>query len=95
MAKEGEEKTIFITPFGTFCFVQMPEGLKNGGPTFTRMMGEVIKPQIGRNTSIRVTPRFLISIISANDLINQVKHVDFGQTLVNLGHHLENLANNH
>jgi hypothetical protein len=40
-------------------------------------------------------PRFLISIISANDLVNQVKHVDFDQTLVNLGHHLENLANIH
>jgi hypothetical protein len=40
-------------------------------------------------------PRFLISIISTNDLVNQVKHVDFGQTLVNLGHHLENLGHNH
>jgi hypothetical protein len=28
MAKEDEEKTSFITPFGTFCFVRMPEGLK-------------------------------------------------------------------
>jgi hypothetical protein len=27
--KEDEEKTSFITPFGTFCFVRMPEGLKN------------------------------------------------------------------
>jgi hypothetical protein len=49
MAKEDEEKTSFITPFGTFCFVRMPEGLKNAGPIFTRMTGEVFKPQIGRN----------------------------------------------
>jgi hypothetical protein len=35
-----------------------------------------------------------MSIIGAND-INRAKHVDFGQTLVNLGHHLENLVNNH
>jgi hypothetical protein len=27
MAKEDEEKTSFITPFGTFCFVRMSEGL--------------------------------------------------------------------
>jgi hypothetical protein len=27
--KEDEEKTSFITPFGTFYFVRMPEGLKN------------------------------------------------------------------
>jgi hypothetical protein len=26
--REDEEKTSFITPFGTFCFVRMPEGLK-------------------------------------------------------------------
>jgi hypothetical protein len=38
-------------------------------------------------------PRFLISVISADDRINQVKHVDFGQILVNQGHHLEILAN--
>jgi hypothetical protein len=49
MAKEDEEKTSFMTHFGTFCFMQMPEGLKNAGPTFTRMTGEVFKPQIGRN----------------------------------------------
>jgi hypothetical protein len=48
MVKEDEEKTSFITPFRTFCFVRMPEGLKNVGPTFTRMTGEVFKPQIGR-----------------------------------------------
>jgi hypothetical protein len=26
--REDEEKTSFITPFGTFCFMRMPEGLK-------------------------------------------------------------------
>jgi hypothetical protein len=39
--------------------------------------------------------RFLISIISAIDRISRVKPADVGQTLVNLGHHLENLTNNH
>jgi hypothetical protein len=51
MAKEDEEKTSFITPFGTFCFVRMPEGLKNAGPTFTRMTGEVFKPQLAETSS--------------------------------------------
>jgi hypothetical protein len=40
IAKEDEEKTSFITPFGTFYFVRMPVGLKNDGPTFTRMTGK-------------------------------------------------------
>jgi hypothetical protein len=35
-------------------------------------------------------PKFSLGIINPNDL---VEHVDFGQTLVNLGHHLEKLAN--
>jgi hypothetical protein len=36
--REDEEKTIFITPFGTFCFARMLEGLKNAGCTFSRMI---------------------------------------------------------
>jgi hypothetical protein len=37
-------------------------------------------------------PRLLISIINANDRISWVQPADIGQTMVNLGHHLENLA---
>jgi hypothetical protein len=37
-------------------------------------------------------PRFLMSNISAND---RVKRVDSSQSLVNLGHHLQNFVNNH
>ena len=38
MAKEDEEKTSFTTPMGTYCYVRMPFGLKNAGPTFQRTM---------------------------------------------------------
>jgi hypothetical protein len=47
--KEDEEKTSFITPFGTFCFVRMPEGLKNAGCTFSGMIAIVLHPQLRRN----------------------------------------------
>jgi hypothetical protein len=47
--KEDEEKTSFITPFGTFCFVRMTEGLKNAGCTFSRMIAIVFHPQVLRN----------------------------------------------
>ena len=47
--KEDEDKTSFITPFGTFCFLRMPEGLKNAGPTFTRMTAWVFREQLRRN----------------------------------------------
>jgi ribonuclease HI len=52
--KEDEEKTSFITPFGTFCFVRMPEGLKNAGCTFSRMIAIVLHPQIRRNILVYV-----------------------------------------
>ena len=31
MSKDDEEKTSFITPYGTYCYVKMPFGLKNAG----------------------------------------------------------------
>jgi hypothetical protein len=47
--KEDEEKTSFITPFRTFYFVRMLEGLENVGCTFSRMIEIVLYPQIRRN----------------------------------------------
>jgi phage FluMu protein gp41 len=47
--REDEEKTSFITPFKTYCFVIMPEGLKNAGCTFSRMITIVLHPQLWRN----------------------------------------------
>jgi len=35
--KEDKVSTSFITPFDTYCFVWMPEGLKNTGSTFSRL----------------------------------------------------------
>jgi hypothetical protein len=49
LRKEEEEKTSFITPFGTYCFLRKPEGLKNAGPTFCRMMKAILKKQMERN----------------------------------------------
>jgi hypothetical protein len=45
---EGEEKTSFITPFDTYCYMRMLEGLRNVGPTFCRMM-KALKDQVSRN----------------------------------------------
>ena len=42
MRKEDEEFTSFITPFGTYCFVRMAEGLRNAGTTFDRMTSIVL-----------------------------------------------------
>jgi hypothetical protein len=78
MEKEDEEKTSFITPFGTFCFVRMPEGLKNAGPTFTRMTEEVFKPQIGRNIQAYIDDL----IVKSNDRAGHVS--DLAETFSNM-----------
>ena len=42
MKKSNEEKTSFTTPFGTYCYVRIPEGLSNVGCTFNRTIGAVL-----------------------------------------------------
>jgi hypothetical protein len=42
MKKEYELKTSFITPSGTYCYLWMPEGLKNAGGSFRRMTSNVL-----------------------------------------------------
>ena len=43
MNQEDEEKKSFITPFKTYCFRRMAEGLHNAGSTFARMATKVFK----------------------------------------------------
>jgi hypothetical protein len=47
--KEHEEKTSFITPFSTYCYLRMTEGLKNIDPTFCRMTKVILKDQMQGN----------------------------------------------
>jgi ribonuclease HI len=49
MKKEDEPKTSFITPSGTYCYLWMPEGLKNAGGSFSWMTAKVLHSQIGKN----------------------------------------------
>jgi hypothetical protein len=54
MAREGEEKTAFITPCGVYCYVCMPFGLKNAGATLQRLMRKALGAQMGRNAEAYV-----------------------------------------
>jgi hypothetical protein len=78
MAKEDEEKTSFITPFGTFCIVRMPEDLKNVSPTFTRMTGEVFKPQIDKNIHAYIDDL----IVKSGERANHIS--DLAETFANM-----------
>jgi hypothetical protein len=56
----------------------MPEGLKNAGPTFTRMTEEVFKPQIGRNIQAYVDDL----IVKSGDKANPIS--DLAETFANM-----------
>jgi hypothetical protein len=49
MKEEDKASTSFITPFGTYCFIRMPEGLKNTRSTLSRLNKTVLESQMGRN----------------------------------------------
>jgi hypothetical protein len=49
MKEEDKASTSFITPFGTYCFIRMPKGLKIAGSTFSRLTKTVLESQVGRN----------------------------------------------
>jgi hypothetical protein len=76
--REDEEKMSFITPFVTFCFVRMPEGVKNAGCTFSRMVAIVLHPQLQRHILAYVDDIVLKSI-QRRDHIS-----DLAETLANL-----------
>jgi hypothetical protein len=78
VGERGRGKDQLITPFGTFCFVRMPEGLKNDGQTFTRMTEEVFKPQIGRNIQAYVDDL----IVKSGDKANPIS--DLAETFANM-----------
>ena len=77
LRKEDEPKTGFITPFGTYCFVRMPEGLKNAGCTFSRMTTKVLGDQIGRNVLTYVDDIIVLS----NKIEDHIK--DLNETFAN------------
>jgi hypothetical protein len=76
--REDEEKTSFITPFRTFCFVRMPEGLKNARCTFSRMIAIVLHHQLRRNILAYVDD-IVVKSIQKKDHIS-----DLAETFVNL-----------
>ena len=54
MKRSDQEKTSFTTPFGTYSYVRMPEGLRNARCTFNRTIAAVLDTQLDRNISAYV-----------------------------------------
>jgi hypothetical protein len=49
MKESDQLATSFVTPYGTYCYMTIPFGLKNAGPTYQRTMQKCLVDQIGRN----------------------------------------------
>jgi hypothetical protein len=54
LAKEDEEKTTFITPFGALCYTSMPFGLKNAGATYQRNIQTCLADHWGKQVEAYV-----------------------------------------
>src|SRR6266540_3155759 len=52
--REDDEKTAFVAPSGVYCYIRMPFGLKNAGPTYQRCMQYTLLSQLGWNVEAYV-----------------------------------------
>jgi hypothetical protein len=60
--------TPFFTPFGTYCYITMPFGLKNVGATYQRCMLRVFGDLIRRTVEAYVDD-IVVKTRTANDLV--------------------------
>jgi hypothetical protein len=73
MKEEDKASTSFITPFGTYCFVGMREGLKNTGSTFSRLTKKILEDQMGCNVITYVNDVVVASKNKEDHLSNLAK----------------------
>jgi hypothetical protein len=85
MKKEGEPKTSFITPSGTYRYLRMPEGLKNVGGSFSRMTAKALHSQVGRNVLTYVDDIIVKSMKQENHIADlQETFANFKQASLKL-----------
>jgi hypothetical protein len=83
MAKEDKEKTAFIMPYGVYCYVCMPFGLKNVGATFQRLMRKALGAQMGRNTEAYIND-IIIKTRDGHTFIEDLEETFFNLRKVNI-----------
>ncbi|XP_027166642.1 uncharacterized protein LOC113766677 [Coffea eugenioides] len=72
--EEDQEKTAFITEYGTYCYTTMPFGLKNAGATYQRLVNKLFKNQIGRNMEVYVDD-MLVKSRTQEQFINDLREI--------------------
>ena len=62
MDPSDDEKTLFITGQGTYCYWVMPFGLKNVGATYQRLVNRMFQKQIGTFMEVYIDDMLVKSI---------------------------------
>src|SRR5215216_2368640 len=88
MSKEDEEKTAFITPCGTYCFVRMPLGLKSAGSTFAGVVQIGFAPQLHRNIEAYMDD-IVVKTKDRSTLIQDLEETFANLHKINLKHNQE------
>jgi len=72
MKESDQLATSFITPFGMYCYVTMPFGLRNAGATYQRCMLHVFGKHIGSTVETYVDD-IVVKSKRQGDLIQDVE----------------------
>jgi hypothetical protein len=76
MKESDQLATSFITPFGMYCYVTMPFGLRNVGVTYQRCMQHVFGDHI-RRTVVAYVDDIVVKTRKADDLVDDLR-IAFG-----------------
>jgi hypothetical protein len=72
MKESDQFATSFITPFGMYCYITMPFGLRNAGATYQRCMNHVFGEHIGRTVEAYVDD-IIVKTRKASDLLSDLE----------------------
>ena len=72
MKESDQLATSFITPFGSFCYISMPFGLKNAGATYQRCMLSCFGDLIGQTVEAYVDD-IVVKTKRANHLVTNLE----------------------
>jgi hypothetical protein len=72
MKESDQLATSFITPFGMYCYVIMPFGLRNAGATYQRCMNHVFGEHIGRTVEAYVDD-IVVKTRKASNLLSDLE----------------------
>jgi hypothetical protein len=72
MKESDQLATSFITPFGMYCYVTMPFGIRNAGATYQRCMLHVFRDHIGQTIEAYVYD-IVVKFRKADDLVTDLR----------------------